>query len=449
MRSFFLRALSSPRAPLWIGLLGLLLVSPALNTGLAADDYFQKIVLHGSTEGPDAIGTDAIPRGVSQLFVWADGTEQRARAMMEIGMTGWWTNPKLVMAYFRPIAGLTHFVDYALWPDTPWLMHLHSIGWLVLVWLGALVLYRRVLVSTTLASTTLLPVLAFTLYALDDARAMTVAWIANRNALVALAFALPALVLHDTSARDDDARQRRLGTWLSPLLLGAALLAGESALAINAYLFAYALFLDPRGQRTGLIRIAPHAVVSLTWAVVYRALGYGARGSGLVIDPGGEPVTFLLKLLERAPVLLAGQFGFPPSDAWEAYPALTPWLPTLMMAIALITLLIMGGLLAPLLRRDPRARFFGCGLLFAAVPVCAQFPHDRLLPFIGIGGMGLIALLLEPWLTPSTYALLSPKRRFALAGLAGLHLVAGVVAAARARAARYRADGARRRALDR
>lgn len=404
-------------------MLAFALVSPALGTGLAADDYFQRIVLHGPDGGPDAIGTDAIPRGVSELFVWADGTARRAHAMMEIGMTGWWTNPELVMAYFRPIAGLTHFVDYQLWPDTPWLMHLHSMVWLVLCWLGALVLYRRVMGTGRSAVPAFLPVLAYALYALDDARAMTVAWIANRNALIALALALPSLVLHDVSAREADPVRVRTARWLSPMLLGAALLAGESALAIAAYLFSYAVFIDPRGRKRALFSIAPHALLTLGWALVYRALGYGARGSGLVIDPGGEPLTFLRKLLERAPVLLAGQFGFPPSDAWEAYPALTPWLPAAMMALALLTLAIMGALLASLLRRDPRARFFACGALLATVPVCAQFPHDRLLPFIGIGGMGLIALLLEPWLMPSAYAELSRKRRVALAGLAGLHLM--------------------------
>jgi hypothetical protein len=418
MRSFFSRALASPKAPAFIVLIALVLVSPALGTGLAADDYFHKIVLHGSTTGPDAIGTDAIPRGLSQLFVWADGTEQRARAMMALGMTGWWTNPKLVMAYFRPIAGYTHYLDYALWPDSPWLMHLHSIAWLALAWVALLALYRRLLGGACV----LLPVLAFALYALDDARAMTVAWIANRNALIALALAVPALLLHDVSARERDPARAKRASWLSPIVLGAALLAGESALAISAYFFAYALFLDPAGRARGLRRIAPHAIVSVVWAVAYRALGYGARGSGLVIDPGSDPLTFALKLLERAPVLLAGQLGFPPSDAWEAYPGLKPWLPALMMAIALVTLLVIALLAAPLVRRDPRARFFVVGALLATVPVCAQFPHDRLLPFIGIGGAGLIALLLEPWLT-AAYAELSKKRRFALASLAGLHLV--------------------------
>lgn len=425
MRSLLSRALSSPKAPVSIVLIGLVLLAPALSTGLAADDYFHKLVLHGSS-GPDAISTDAIPRGLPELFVWADGTEARARAMMQVGMTGWWTNPKLVMAYFRPIAGYTHYLDYALWPDAPWLMHLHSIAWLAVAWLAVLALYRRLLGNqahgAAAGAASLVPVLAFALYALDDARAMTVAWIANRNALVALALAVPALILHDVSAREREPARAMRARWLSPIVLGAALLAGESALAIDAYFFAYALFLDPRGRARGLRGILPHAAVSLVWALGYRAFGYGARGSGLVVDPGSEPLTFALKLLERAPVLLAGQFGFPPSDAWEAYPGLKPWLPAVMMAVALITLLAIARLASPLVRSDPRARFCTLGAVLAAVPVCAQFPHDRLLPFIGLGGAGLIALLLEPWLT-NAYPSLSGKRRFALASLAGLHLV--------------------------
>ena len=44
---------------------------------------------------------------------------EQARAYMDAGMTGWWTDPNLVMAYFRPVTVLTHVVDYALWPDSP------------------------------------------------------------------------------------------------------------------------------------------------------------------------------------------------------------------------------------------------------------------------------------------------------------------------------------------
>jgi hypothetical protein len=412
MRSSVASVLSSPRAPFFICALGLVLCSPALSTGLTADDYFHKLVLRGSPSAADAIDERAIPRGVSQLFVWADGRQARAHAMMEIGMTGWWTNPQLVMAYFRPLSAATHWLDYTLWPDTPWLMHAHSMLWLLLAWLGLAALYRRVLG----ADKSVLPMFALLLYVIDDARAMTVAWVANRNALVALALSVLALLVHDRAARSGS--RGMLG--LASLALLAALLAGESALAVTAYLFAYALYLDPAGVRPGLFRLLPHALVASSWAIAYRALGYGARGSGLVIDPGGHPLWFAEKLIERVPVLLAGQLGFPPSDAWEAYPALASWLPALMMGIALATLAGVAWLALPMLRADARARFFALGALLAAIPVCAQFPHDRLLPFIGIGALGLTALVLEPWLVRASS--LPRLRRIACHAFAGLHL---------------------------
>ena len=51
-------------------------------------------------------------------------------------------------------------------------------------------------------------------------------------------------------------------------------------------------------------------------------------------------------------------------------------------------------LLAPLLRKEPLARFFALGMLLSLVPSCSTFPHDRLLFLAGFGGAGLLALFL-------------------------------------------------------
>ena len=73
MRQRLAHFLASPRAALLICAFGVLLCSPALSTGLTADDYFHKLVLRGSPSAADAIDEKAIPRRLSQLFVWADG----------------------------------------------------------------------------------------------------------------------------------------------------------------------------------------------------------------------------------------------------------------------------------------------------------------------------------------------------------------------------------------
>jgi hypothetical protein len=411
MRSALRAWLARPHAR--AGILGIasLLVAPALSTGLIADDFFHALVLTGTGD------IEAIPHDPAALFSWADGDRARAHAMMEVGMTGWWTDPDMVMSYLRPVTTLTHQLDFALWPDTPWLMHLHSLLWFLCALGFAGVLYARL----APAGHAWVGALALALYAFDDAHGMTVAWVANRNALVALALALAVLVLHEQAARTG----QRLLTLASALLLGLALLAGEAALGITAYLFAYAACVDPRGKRAGLLAITPHAAVGLAWALTYRALGYGARGSGLVVDPGQEPLRFLSLLAERLPVLLSGQLALPPTDPWEFYPALGAWIQPAVLAWAA---LLIGGVLLlcrPLLRASPSARMWALGAVLSAIPVCAQFPHDRLLLFVGVGGAGLVAELLAwtLWQTPLAAQPAARLARGAGWALFGVHLV--------------------------
>lgn len=412
MRLALQRWLAKPSAPLAIVALALLLSSPALFVGLAGDDYFHKLVLTGQGE------IAAIPRDPLAMFVWADGDPERGHAMMEVGMTGWWSDPRLVMAYFRPLAVATHWLDYRLWPASPWLMHLHSLLWFALGLLLLSRLYRRLLAH---AGPPFLPGLALLLYAIDDAHGMTLGWLANRNAILAFTLSLLVLLSHDRAVRDHDPRASRA----APLALLLALFAGESALAITGYLFAYALFLDPAPRRQALLRLWPCATVTVLWALAYRALGCGARGSGLVVDPGSEPLRYLGFALERVPVLLAGQFSILPSDAWEAYPMLARWLPWLMMAIVLFTLLVLGLAFWPLLRKEPVARFSALGCVLSAFPVSAQFPHDRLLLFIGMGAMPLVAMLIASWLQrgPPLHSMLGQRGQQAVTlGCVGLHL---------------------------
>ncbi len=386
MRSALQRWLSEPAAPIAIVAIALLLASPALTTGLSGDDFFHELVLTGRRDIP------AIPKNPLAMFVWASGDPRQAHQMMEVGMTGWWTDPHMVMAYFRPVSVMTHWLDYRLWPHSPLLMHLHSLLWFALALVPLWRLYRRLLGPP--AGAVFVPAFALLLYAIDDAHGMTLAWLANRNAIVALALGLPVLLLHDRRVRDGDLRAGRA----APLVLLLALLAGEAALAVAGYLFAYALFIDPAPRKTALRRLLPHAAVVVAWGLVYRALGFGARGSGLVIDPGSEPLRFAHAALVRVPMLLVGQLAFPPSDFFEAYPLVAPWLPGLMLGVVLLVLLVMVLALWPWLRSQAVARFFALGAVLSALPVSAQFPHDRLLLFVGVGGAPLIALLLSPWL---------------------------------------------------
>ena len=110
---------------------------------------------------------------------------------MDIGVFPWWTDPTLKAEFLQALTVLTHRLDYALWPDSPALMHAQSLFWLGTAVAAAAVFYRRMLGATWVAA------VAALLFAVDDARGATVGFIANRNVLIAATFGVSALVCHD------------------------------------------------------------------------------------------------------------------------------------------------------------------------------------------------------------------------------------------------------------
>jgi hypothetical protein len=365
--------LASPRLPLLLAGAALLLGAPSVGVGLKADDYFLKLALSDPPIAPEWSRSPAL------LFAFFRD-EAAVRSAIGQGAVPWWTSPELRLAFFRPLAGLTHWLDFRLWPDAPWLMHAHSLAWFAALAAVAASLYRRVLGAGLVAGVAALA------YTLDDAHASPAAWIANRNALLGTVFGLLALLAHDRWRREGWAR----GRILAPLFVGMGLLGGEIALAAFAYLLAYALFLERGSWAARLASLVPCGLVGLAWTVAYRALGFGAGGSAMYVDPGGDPAAFGRALAERAPGLLMGLWTLPSQLGLVLS---EPAARTYRVAACALAVLL-GVLLVPLLRQEARARFFALGMGLSLVPAAATFPHDRLLPFAAFGAAGLVAQLL-------------------------------------------------------
>ncbi len=364
-----------------------------------ADDYIQRIRLRPDLHYP---GFDD---GLFDLFVFASGDPSQRAALMDSGSFPWWTAEHFKLAFFRPLSALTHWIDGLLWGQSSALIHAHSLAWFAGL-LGTVGwLYRRL-------HTPAVGALALLLYAVDDSRGPVLSFAANRNAIIAALLGVAVLIVHDRWRRQN----WRAGSVLGPALLGAALLAGESALATTAYLFAYALFRDKGNLLARLAKLLPYVAVVVTWQLVYKALGYGAVGSGLYLHPTAAPQSFLVAALERWPVLMMGQLSGPPSDFWVLYPRLTSWV-MLGLAIAVVGACVAVAL--PTLRSNATARFWALGAALAGIPVCATFPSDRLLVFVSIGVMGLLACFLESVLSGSP----SRSRRLAAGAAVLLHLV--------------------------
>jgi hypothetical protein len=383
-------------------MLAMLLCAPSLWLGWQFDDDFHRLALT-QPELP------TLSRSPAELFVFIEGDETANRQYVVMGMLPWWSHEKLRIAFFRPLTGFTHWVDYKIWPETPSLMHLHSLVWLGGVMVAATFFYRRMFprgqiggqepgllggsrglkskmrLGVPTARSAWIAGLAALLFAVDDAHGVPAVWVANRSTLIGVFFGFLTLIAHD--------RWRRDGSWmgaiLAPVVLLLGLLSKESTVAIGAYLLAYALFLD-RGTRVGrLCSLVPCALTGVTWWMVYRGLGYGAVGSGWYIDPGADLVDFAWTVAVRAPTLLAWQWLVPSDLEWTLSQATA----RAMWLAALGFLVIVAVALIPLLRRDAVARFLALGMVLSVPPACAAHPDDRLLFFVGVGAMGLLAQL--------------------------------------------------------
>lgn len=370
------RALAHRWLPLVLGVLAVLLTLPAARAGFQLDDHFQRVHLLGQS-GP-----------ALQLFVFADGDVAENARRRETGQHPWWTAPHFRHANFRYLSVLTMQLDFALWPDRPQWMHAHSLLWLAGLVVAAALYYPRILGATWVAG------LAGLLYAVDDAHVLPAAYLANRNALIATVFGILALLCFPGVGEG-----RRLRAFMpSAVFLALALAAGELALSVAAYLIAHALCLD-RGSAVARLRsLVPTATVLLAWALVYKLGGFGAGGSGYYREPLSAPLAYAHALAQRVPVLILGQWTPIPADLASGVSADsdTGWA---LWAMGLATIAVLAAVLAPLLRHDAVARFFAVGATLSLLPIASVGSQNRLLFFVGLGSMGLLARLVEALVT--------------------------------------------------
>lgn len=367
--------LAQPRAWLLIPAAAFLLYLPSLYLGLQADDHWHRVILLNLEPRPP------YARPAWDLFRVFDGIPSHTQWAIENSLAPWTTDPNVQVSFFRPLAGLSHGLDYLLFPSHPWLMHLHSIGLYVGVVWAAYRFFGQLLEPSTAR-------LAALLFAIDHTHTVTVAWIANRNALVAGVLTLLALTAHVRAAQGT---RPHVYAGLSGLFLFLGLLGGETALAGFAYVWAYTFVLDSAPLRARLYRLLPSTLAAGVWFLLRTHLNYGAHGSGNYVDPSEAPLRFAWHALERLPLLWAGELGMPAPDlALFAHgPAKATFTAVMFLGAAVSAVIAIG-----ISRRNRVARFMFLAGALSLLPACGTLPSTRLLllPSLGIlGGLALIA----------------------------------------------------------
>jgi hypothetical protein len=371
----------------WLPLLGaalaLLLSLQTLSLGWMGDDFVQRAFvlehLHAKdTPTPFWDMFDAVGHG-RPLDAWVRAA---------VGQVPWWASTHLSLAFFRPLSVLTHYLDYALWPKSPALMHAHNSLWLAALVLLVGVLYRELLGRGGLAALCLL------LYTVDDARVEGTAWIAGRNTVVTAFFVVLTLLLHHRERIGARSVRSVLGVTSARaavmLALVCALAASEGGIAVWAYLLPHALWIDDTPRKRRMLALAPLAAITIGWQLMYRALGYGAHGSGIYLDPVTTPRLFAAALLPRLAGVLRAEFTLP-----DVVSSVLPG-PLQPLAHGAFYLLMAAMLIAalPRLSRDRPLRALALGSLLAAIPICAVVPAQRLLFLVDLGGSALVAAVI-------------------------------------------------------
>ena len=383
---------------------GVLLFVPSLWTGFLLDDFYYLGAIEGRFPEHDTQRT---------LFPFFVNDEEATAAIAREGGYPWWIDEQVRAEHFRPLSDLLLKMDYSIFGRQAFAFHVHSLLWWAAALVGCGLVLRRSLPGAV-------GVLAFLLFALDAVHVMPVAWVSNRNALVALAPMLFGLWAWIRWCRD----QWRPGLFIALLGIGVGLMGSELGLSVLAYFVASTLFGEPTTDlRRRFVRLTPIVGMAAAYTVTYRLLGYGSSGSGIYHHPLEEPGEFLLSFVTGVPALLASGIAGFSADFWFAAPALRP------IQIAVGCAAAVALFLALRSRRGERddtvnngLRWLVAGSALSFLPVAAVFPSDRMLLVPGVGLAAALAVVLV-----EAHESLRARRNWLLVGTGGflalVHLV--------------------------
>lgn len=359
----------------------LLLAVPMFYAPFFTDDFFHLLMLSHTPPIPHP--DDGSLWG---LFSFIDNSPDARHYLMQQGVLPWWVGEDFYFKFWRPLAEITHRVDYTLAQGSAAFAHIHSVLWFIALCLVVYKIYGRLLKNSHIAF------LALVIFMLDGNHAPTIEWVANRNALISACFAALSFYCHILY------RERQApGFYLFAVLwLVFALLSGESAIAIGGFLLAYAIFIDNKGFVKGFVALLPYAIVVVIWYVEYKSLGYGANGSAIhYVDAASMPAEFLQVVLQRVPVYIFSAFGILPA---ETYPALELILSQqyqlLIWFFMVAAIVLLALLLQPLIKKEPIMRFALSAAIIATIPFCSIINQDRLTLIPSIGFDLVIAFII-------------------------------------------------------
>ena len=415
-------------------LLILLLFAVVLHIGttvsgrLYADDYIHAALFSGSQNLAEKQLTlhsepAELLEVVDQQFNFYDNISPTSsdayQAYKNYGALPWWSSNDAMLHFFRPLATLTHYIDYQLWPNNSHMMQAVNLLWYVLGLLAIYACYRAFDLPEKIA------MFALFLVVLDHSFFQVVSWVAARNMLMAIAFSFVAILAYHKSIKSSG--------WYAIALLAllAALLSAEGGVVACCYLGAYLFVIDQRAWFKRVLHIIPFVLLVLAWQWYYQQQGYGSSGIDFYMDPARAPLEFLT----LASVKIWSNFF----ELWSGIDVISGQIrPDLRSLLSILGAVILFLLLFLGIKKQEgqtalstQGKFFLLGSLFALVPGLAVGLSPRVMIFPYIGLSVVFAELL--FMPARKVAALSIGqlfiRGFFNAYTAGIHIVLSLVLA--------------------
>lgn len=342
----------------------------------ATDDYLIAISLLGNATLEEmgfsvAQHSRDVTSRLADAFHFFSPERGTGREYLTYGNLAWWSADQGLMNPFRPIAAMTHWLDFKVFGGNSVLTGLHSLFYLLAMWVSAVALFRRFAEPE-------IALLAAAFLVFDYSVTMNMQWMAARNSYMAVCLGMLALLSH-LNWREGYGRRFFA---LSQLIYLVALLTAEAAVALLGYLIAYALILDNRRGVRAFISLTPYFLVTVLWRIAYSDAGFGAANIGLYADPGRGMQQFLEQLVLVYPCIITSLITGADGMISPFNSALLPYVRVLAWCATLLSLFV----IKDLLKSNAVIRFMVLGSAIAVVPHCSLLSAgSRSGTFVAIG----------------------------------------------------------------
>jgi hypothetical protein len=283
----------------------------------------------------------------------------------------WWSHPEIKILFFRPLTSKALDMLRRIAPEMPEIWHAIQVSFFLLCIVLIASIYRRLLPSnhSTLASTLM--------FALCGKSALSIAWIAQLNHLLAFLVFLTGLTVYLS--------MHQTKPWLASfaMLVSAvvASAAGEIWLNMLPCLFLYELFLAKHNR---FLPAIPPLIYGMAYIIAYKALGFGAANSQIYLSPFSDTLTFLSEGAARLIILLSSTWLGLTADPWILGEPFISILLFVSIATLIAFLGYFWGIFQQADKDDKALVAFSLGSSFLSIiPVVTVFPMDRLsmIPF--------------------------------------------------------------------